>query len=54
MKKWNNPQEWLLDAMKDWSKRELEIALQQLVDYIDPDDIQEVFQNDMDIDGYFK
>ena len=52
--RWNNPHEWLqwkvANENKQWSME----ALVCIMSKLDPDDIQEIFQEEMDQDGYFK
>lgn len=53
--RWNSPQEWL--AWKTQEQSEdlpfLRGLIVSLLDKIDPEDVQEIFQQEMDEDGYF-
>ncbi len=50
--KWDDPVDWLLS--KNWPDDCLWGVIQALVTKVSPDDIQELFQNEMEEDGYFK
>lgn len=50
---YDNPAEWLLTAAKEWDKAKLYNTIRCLIDYIDVDKIQDIFQQEMDEDGYF-
>lgn len=51
--KWNNPCEWLTDAAKSWPKDSVYNALCLVAQKTDPDTLQDIFQREMDEDGYF-
>ncbi len=54
MAEFNSPNEWLLDfAKRSSDEGDLLNIIDILVRYMDPEDIQSCFQEDMDIDGYF-
>lgn len=52
--KWDNPTEWLLEKMADWDNEECRHALERLIERMDFDTIQDLFQDEMDEDGYFE
>ena len=47
------PAEWLITVAKKWDKAKLYNTIRCLIDYIDVDKIQDIFQQEMDEDGYF-
>lgn len=51
--KWENSYYWLADRAKDWSKSDLYSALRSLASQSDPEILQDIFQNEMSLDGYF-
>lgn len=51
--KWPGPQEWLLDKIDEWPPQEVATALRLLILKSTADDIQDIFQSDMQADGYF-
>lgn len=51
--KWENPHHWLNEKAMDWDKNKLYAALVHLTHTVDPEEIQSLFQNEMDNDGYF-
>jgi len=52
--KWKSPQHWLMDKINhEWSEEERSETLVSLVELLNADDIQELFQGEMDMDGYF-
>lgn len=51
--KWNNPQEWLLEQAELWPAEMLLSVVRDLVSRTDADTIQDLFQSEMDKDGYF-
>lgn len=51
--KYDSPAEWLMIAAKEWDTIKLYNAIGCLVDHIDSDKIQDIFQQEMDEDGYF-
>lgn len=52
--KWDNPAEWLSEKAQSWGEDALRAALNELARHVDFDDIQDIFQDEMDADGYFK
>jgi hypothetical protein len=52
--KWNSPHEWLFEHAELWPAETLLRALHDLASCCDSDTIQDVFQSEMDADGYFK
>ena len=53
MNKYNNPIEWLHDHTKDMKSYELKRLVFLLANKLDFDTLQDLFQNEMDKDGYF-
>ena len=52
--RWNNPIEWVIHKITyDWDAIQTRDAFLSLIDRLDPDDIQNVFQEEMGYDGYF-
>ena len=51
--RWSGPHEWLLEQIDTWSALELHQALCELAMRMDADTLQDIFQSDMDADGYF-
>lgn len=52
--KWANPQEWLQQYIDGLSYEELRQEAKNLASMMDLDQIQDVYQADMDTQGYFK
>jgi hypothetical protein len=52
--KWSNPQEWLLEYASKLDANKLFQEFTVLVQQMDSDQIQDLYQSDMDADGYFK
>lgn len=51
---WANPQDWLMDKINhEWNEQEKAEAFISVVGLLDADDIQNLFQGEMDMDGYF-
>lgn len=50
--KWNSPREWLDDKLVADELTEREV-LSAIIDLVDNDTLQDVFQAEMDADGYF-
>lgn len=51
--RWKSPYEWLEDAIYE-RKISANEALAALMEFIDSDEIQDVFQAEMERDGYFE
>ena len=51
--KWNSAHEWLLDAMEKWDINQLKCEFREIMMKMDSDEIQDIYQSDMDADGYF-
>lgn len=53
--KWGNPHVWLTDCLlhEKWTPAEVVGVAINLASVIDPDEIQNLFQEEMDEDGYF-
>jgi hypothetical protein len=56
--RWENPHEWLLDriarAAEDGDNGWLLAAVRLMASRLDADDVQDLFQTEMDEDGYFE
>jgi len=52
--KWTRPYDWMADTARSWDKKALYHYSLTLAQKADPDDIQELFQQEMDEDGYFE
>ncbi len=53
--RWSNPIEWLAYKIKeDWTAAESRSAFIDVLGKVGSDDIQDLFQTEMDGDGYFK
>lgn len=56
--KWNHPDDWLQDVVQrhvgEGNVTELASILNSVMDTLDPDDIQDIFQSEMEADGYFQ
>lgn len=51
--RWNSPYEWLLFRSTHWTKDDLLGALHSIAIKTDSDTLQDIFQPEMDEDGYF-
>jgi hypothetical protein len=51
--KWKHPQDWLFDKMKEARPQELFSLACELLQLVDADQVQDVFEAEMDADGYF-
>jgi hypothetical protein len=52
--RWANPHEWLFDKAHDeWTPEQLFAAFRDIVEKCDADTLQDLFQTEMDRDGYF-
>lgn len=51
--KWENPQEWFREYLMEREPNELYSLCQELAGRLDSDEMQDLFQSDMDADGYF-
>jgi hypothetical protein len=52
--RWHTPQEWLLDKIEAMEREPLLQMLRPLIRQLDSDTIQDLYQYDMDLDGYFE
>lgn len=52
--KWDNVYEWLEEVSKEWSLQQLRADFMGLACKVDPDTLHDIFQSDMDKDGYFE
>ena len=52
--RWNNPGEWLNEKIERANGLELLALLTRIVSTMDFDTIQDLFQAEMDQDGYFQ
>ena len=53
MHKWNTPYEWLCSKVSEWDALQLQQELLLLAGRMSSDEIQDVYQDEMDKDGYF-
>lgn len=51
--RWSHPYAWLKEASRNWDTERLRTELQRLAFHTDSDTIQDLYQSDMDADGYF-
>jgi len=52
--KWANPYEWLEYKSNMWGKNILRAELLELAQHTDFDTLQDMYQSEMDKDGYFE
>ena len=52
--KYNSPYEWLNERIIKADEKELRVIAHELTTKINADDIQDLFQSEMDADGYFE
>lgn len=52
--KLNSPHEWLLDKARHWNADTLYEALSDVIYRLDGKSIHDMFQSEMDADGYFQ
>lgn len=52
--RWTNPYEWLAETAQGWDAARLYNELLNLARLHDSDTLQDEYQADMDVDGYFK
>lgn len=50
---WNTPLDWLLDHLRELDHQSLWNEIQEIVRILAFDDIQDLYQNDMENDGFF-
>ena len=51
--KWDRPHDWLDQYLAKLNPHESRALVRHLAMRLDADDVEEVFQDDMDADGYF-
>lgn len=51
--KWETPYEWLMDKVNDMSEQDLKNTVLNIARKCDSDTLQDIFESDMDEDGYF-
>ncbi len=51
--KWDSAIEWLEEKARSWSAEQLYQEVMTLAREVDPDTLQDMYQSDMDADGYF-
>ncbi len=51
--RWGSPHEWLLEKAQSLPAAELYSIIDALAWRLDSDSIQDLFQSEMDVDGYF-
>lgn len=52
--RWDSPYDWLESATWEWSKERLRTEFLDLARKVDSDTLQDIYQADMEYDGYFK
>ncbi len=52
--RWETPHEWLAETSMGWDGHELYSAMMDMAKKMTPDDLQDIFQPEMDQAGYFK
>jgi hypothetical protein len=52
--KWKNPHEWIGGAMQFWDEKRLRAELRAMAVRLDADTLQEMYESEMDADGYFE
>lgn len=52
--KWESPRAWLIDYLSGLDIVQLFRETMLLIDFLDDDNIQDLYQDDMDRDGYFE
>ena len=51
---WTSPYDWLADMSRSWDNNKLYAALCLLADKANPEDIEEIFDQEMNEDEYYK
>jgi hypothetical protein len=51
--KWASPYEWLCDKADEWTPKQVKATLISVAFLHDSDTIQDLFESEMDEDGYF-
>jgi hypothetical protein len=52
--KWENPYDWLESKLLEWDLAQTRAELLSLARRLDFDTLQDLYQSDMDKDGYFE
>ena len=52
--RWDTPYDWLTDKAREWERSALYNALESLARKTDSDTLQDIFQDEMTDDGYFR
>lgn len=52
--RWSHPHAWLVDASRYWDQDKLRSELLTLAIRHDSDTLQDLYQSDMEKDGYFE
>lgn len=52
--KWDSPREWLMEQAANWDASKLFAELSAIVEKLDADTIQDLYQTEMSEDGYFR
>ena len=52
--KWESPYDWLMDKATEWDEIQLLAELRNLAQLLGSDALQDLYQSDMEKDGYFK
>ena len=51
--KWQSPLEWLVEKSKEWEPDEVLCTMHDLAAKLSSDELQDLFETEMDRDGYF-
>ncbi len=51
--RWSDPHDWLMDKLEGAGEDAILAYAKAMVRSLDADTLQELFQNEMDADGYF-
>lgn len=51
--RWDSPNQWLMERAERWTEEEIRSALMSITGILDPDEVQDIFQDEMDHSGYF-
>ena len=52
--RWSNPIDWLIWKVKSMDENELRAEIINLAQELDPDTVQDLYQIEMEQDGYFE
>lgn len=52
--RWRTPTDWLAEAARTWTAERVYHELIALASKMDQDDVQDVYDSEMETDGYFR